>query len=141
VKRTPPFALRNQHHINDAAPQRKTGCSGPERRADNGISGEWMMARLILTVDDSPSMRLVMQLTLADQGYKVLTDVNMPRMDGITLTRELRKLPAYKGTPILILTTEHTQDKKLLGKEAGATGWLVKPFDAEQLLATIGRVL
>jgi two-component system chemotaxis response regulator CheY len=117
---------------------------------------------MILTVDDSPSMRMVMQLTLAGEGYKVfqatdgiealeyarenvadlvLTDINMPRMDGITLTRELRRLPAYKGTPILILTTESGQDKKLLGKEAGATGWLVKPFNSEQLLATIARVL
>ena len=120
------------------------------------------MARLILTVDDSPSMRLMMQLTLTSEGYEVvqasdgiealeyarnrkadliLTDINMPRMDGIALVRELRLLPAYKGVPILILTTESALERKLLGKEAGATGWLVKPFNAEQLLATVSRVL
>lgn len=70
-----------------------------------------------------------------------MTDINMPRMDGITLTKELRTLPTYKRIPILILTTESGQEKKVLGKEAGATGWLVKPFDADQLMATIGRVL
>ena len=120
------------------------------------------MARTILTVDDSPSIRLMMQLTLKDAGFEVkqmsdgvealeyaqqntadlvLTDVNMPRMDGITLVRELRALPAYKNTPMLILTTESAQDKKVLGKQAGATGWLVKPFNPQQLIATISRVL
>jgi two-component system chemotaxis response regulator CheY len=120
------------------------------------------MARLILTVDDSPSIRLMMQLTLTGEGYEVkqttdgiealefarhhnadlvLTDINMPRMDGLTLIRELRLLPAYKCVPMLVLTTESAQEKKLLGKEAGATGWLVKPFNAQQLVATIARVL
>jgi two-component system, chemotaxis family, chemotaxis protein CheY len=120
------------------------------------------MARLVLTVDDSPSIRLMMQLTLRDEGYEVkqttdgvealefarnhsadlvLTDINMPRMDGFTLIRELRMLPAYKVVPMLVLTTESTQDKKTLGKEAGATGWLVKPFNPQQLLAAIARVL
>jgi len=120
------------------------------------------MARLVLTVDDSPSIRLMMQLTLSGEGYDVkqttdgiealefarhhnadlvLTDINMPRMDGLTLIRELRMLPAYKIVPILVLTTESTQDRKKLGKEAGATGWLVKPFSPQQLMATIARVL
>jgi two-component system chemotaxis response regulator CheY len=120
------------------------------------------MARLILTVDDSPSIRLMMQLTLTAEGYEVkqtsdgvealefarqhnadlvLTDINMPRMDGLTLIRELRLLPNYKNVPMLVLTTESTQDKKLMGKEAGATGWLVKPFNPQQLVATIARVL
>jgi two-component system, chemotaxis family, chemotaxis protein CheY len=120
------------------------------------------MARLILTVDDSPSIRLMMQLTLTGEGYEVkqtsdgmealefarhhnadlvLTDINMPHMDGLTLIRELRLLPAYKGIPMLVLTTESTSDSKQLGKEAGATGWLVKPFNTQQLLATIARVL
>ena len=120
------------------------------------------MARLILTVDDSPSIRLMMQLTLTAEGYEVkqttdgvealefarhhkadlvLTDINMPRMDGLTLIRELRLLPAYKCVPMLVLTTESTLDRKQLGKEAGATGWLVKPFNTQQLLATITRVL
>jgi two-component system chemotaxis response regulator CheY len=120
------------------------------------------MARLILTVDDSPSIRLMMQLTLTGEGYEVkqtsdgvealefarqhnadlvLTDINMPRMDGLTLIRELRLLPGYKNVPMLVLTTESTQDRKLMGKEAGATGWLVKPFNPQQLVATIARVL
>ena len=71
----------------------------------------------------------------------VLTDVNMPRMDGITLVRELRGLSTYKFTPMLVLTTESGQDTKQRGKQAGATGWIVKPFSPEQLLATIARVL
>jgi two-component system chemotaxis response regulator CheY len=120
------------------------------------------MARLILTVDDSPSIRLMMHLTLTGEGYEVkqtsdgvealefarnhnadlvLTDINMPRMDGLTLIRELRMLPAYKTVPMLVLTTESTPDRKLLGKEAGATGWLVKPFNSQQLMATIARVI
>lgn len=120
------------------------------------------MARLILTVDDSPSIRLMMQLTLTGEGYEVkqtsdgiealefarqrtadlvLTDINMPRMDGLSLIRELRSIPAYKCVPMLVITTESGQERKLLGKEAGATGWLVKPFNTQQLLATIARVL
>jgi two-component system chemotaxis response regulator CheY len=71
----------------------------------------------------------------------VLTDVNMPNMDGITLTKELRSLPSYRFTPILVLTTEAGMDKKQQGRAAGATGWLVKPFNPEQLLATVRKVL
>jgi len=71
----------------------------------------------------------------------VVTDVNMPRMDGIELIRQLRQLPTYKFTPLLMLTTESGSDKKMEGKAAGATGWLVKPFDPEQLLATVRKVL
>ena len=71
----------------------------------------------------------------------VLTDVNMPLMDGISLVRELRQLSAYKFTPMLVLTTEAAPEKKMEGKQAGATGWLVKPFNPEKLLATIAKVL
>ena len=116
----------------------------------------------ILAVDDSASMRQMVVMTLKGAGYDVveavdgaaalqlaksksfnlvLTDVNMPKMDGITLTRELRALPAYKFTPILTLTTESGSDKKQEGKAAGATGWLVKPFNPEQLISTVKRVL
>lgn len=116
----------------------------------------------ILAVDDSASMRQMVRYTLEGAGYRVvqaadgvealefartssadlvLTDVNMPRMDGIALVRELRALDAYKFTPMLVLTTESGQDTKVRGKEAGATGWIVKPFNPEQLLATIARVL
>ena len=116
----------------------------------------------ILAVDDSASIRQLVAFTLKDAGYDVtqandgqqalgaaksgqfdlvLTDVNMPNMDGISLTRELRSLPAYKFTPILLLTTESSVEKKQEGKSAGATGWLVKPFQPEKLLATVQRVL
>ncbi len=116
----------------------------------------------ILAVDDSASMRQMVAFTLKGAGYDVieaidgvdalnkakgksvsmvLTDVNMPNMDGITLIRELRKLPNYKFTPMLMLTTESSMDKKTEGKSAGATGWLVKPFNPEQLLGTIKKVI
>lgn len=116
----------------------------------------------ILAVDDSASMRQMIAFTLQGAGYDVteavdgmdalrlaktkcfnlvLTDVNMPNLDGISLTRELRKLPDYKFTPILTLTTESTPEKKQEGKTAGATGWIVKPFNPEQLISTVKRVL
>ena len=120
------------------------------------------MAGVILAVDDSASMRQMVNFTLKGAGYEVvqavdgvealeyarlhsvdlvLTDVNMPRMDGITLVKELRALPSYRYTPMLVLTTESSQDKKMQGKQAGATGWIIKPFNPDQLLATIARVL
>ena len=121
------------------------------------------MATSILAVDDSPSIRKMVSFTLQSAGYEVimandgdealdiaqkspdvslvLTDVNMPKMDGITLVKHLRNLRDYKFKPILILTTESSQEKKMMGKQAGATGWIVKPFDPEQLLNTLRRVL
>lgn len=120
------------------------------------------MSAQLLIVDDSTSMRQMVAFALSSGGHAVreaedgvealqiardqrfdavVTDVNMPRMDGITLIRELRKLPEYRFTPLLMLTTESAGDKKLEGKAAGATGWLVKPFDPDQLLATIHKVL
>ncbi|MGB1556506.1 MAG: response regulator [Oceanococcaceae bacterium] len=119
------------------------------------------MAR-ILAVDDSRSMRQMVAFTLQSAGHQiaeaedgqdalekaqsgeydlVLADVNMPRMDGISLVRKLRELPKYKFTPVLMLTTEAGTDKKGEGRSAGATGWIVKPFNPEQLLSTIQRVL
>ena len=116
----------------------------------------------ILAVDDSASMRQMVSFTLKGAGFNVidavdgvdalskaktgkvdlvLTDVNMPRMDGISLIKELRALPNFKFTPILMLTTESGVDKKTEGKSAGATGWIVKPFNPDQLLATIKKVL
>jgi two-component system, chemotaxis family, chemotaxis protein CheY len=153
VKRTPTSGAGNAQHWG-------AGVSCPATAAY--VTENAKMARLILTVDDSPSIRLMMQLTLTGEGYEVkqttdgvealefarnhsadlvLTDINMPRMDGLTLIRELRLLPAYKCVPMLVLTTESGQDRKLLGKEAGATGWLVKPFNTQQLIATIARVM
>lgn len=117
----------------------------------------------ILAVDDSASMRQMVSFTLKGAGHEVyeasdgaealkvakskgsvdlvISDINMPNMDGISLIKELRQLPDYKFTPILMLTTESGADKKGEGKAAGATGWIVKPFNPDQLLATIGKVL
>ena len=116
----------------------------------------------ILAVDDSASMRGMVAFTLRGAGHEVteaengqlaldaartsafelvLADVNMPVMDGIAMVRALRARPEYQGVPILMLTTESHTEKKMEGKAAGATGWLVKPFDPEQLLATVNRVL
>lgn len=116
----------------------------------------------ILAVDDSASMRQMVAFTLKGAGHTVteasdgaealnlaksnaydlvLSDVNMPNMDGISLTKQLRTLPAFKFTPILMLTTEAGLEKKQDGKAAGATGWIVKPFNPDQLLSTIKKVL
>lgn len=116
----------------------------------------------ILAVDDSASMRQMVSFALKNAGHDVveacdgedalsavkskkvelvITDVNMPKMDGISLIRALRALPDFRFTPILMLTTESAPEKKQEGKEAGATGWLVKPFNPDQLLSTIGKVL
>ena len=116
----------------------------------------------ILAVDDSASMRQMVSFTLKSAGHTVteaedglialnkaktssfdlvITDVNMPNMDGITLIAELRKLPNFKFTPLLMLTTESAMDKKMAGKNAGATGWIVKPFNPDQLLAVIAKAL
>lgn len=116
----------------------------------------------ILAVDDSPSMRDMVRIALSAAGFEVsqaadgeealamarsctfdlvLSDVNMPRMDGIALIRALRAEEAYRHTPILMLTTESSPERKREGKEAGATGWIVKPFDPVQLVATMRRVL
>jgi two-component system, chemotaxis family, chemotaxis protein CheY len=117
---------------------------------------------LILAVDDSPSMRKMVSFTLTGAGYQVveavdgmdayekaqaqsfdlvLTDQNMPRLDGLGLTRKLREHPQFKTTPILMLTTESSDLMKQAGREAGATGWLVKPFDPARLLDVIKKVI
>ena len=110
-------------------------------------------------------MRQMVEVTLMSAGYEVrqakdgrealslvqepggsafdlvITDVNMPEMDGLALVRELRNLPAYKHTPLLVLTTEANAERKNEGRQAGATGWLVKPFNPDRLLDTVARVL
>ena len=125
----------------------------------NGIN---TMAK-ILAVDDSASMRQMVSFTLQGAGHEVieaedgqialelakknsgidlvLSDVNMPNMDGLSLIKALRGEESYKFIPMLMLTTESTKDKKMEGKAAGATGWIVKPFNPDQLLATINKVL
>jgi len=116
----------------------------------------------ILAVDDSPSIRQMVAFTLKSAGYNVieaadgqegltkarektvdlvLTDQNMPIMDGITLVKNLRGLPMYSSTPILILTTESSDEMKAKGRAAGATGWLVKPFDPVRLVEVVKKVI
>ncbi|MDP2016407.1 response regulator [Hydrogenophaga sp.] len=118
--------------------------------------------RSILAVDDSASMRKMVAFTLTGAGYHVveavdgvdalekaqthsidlvLTDQNMPNMDGLSLTRKLREHPKFKTTPILILTTESSDQMKQAGRSAGATGWLVKPFDPSRLIEVIQKVI
>ncbi len=116
----------------------------------------------ILAVDDSISIRQMVSHTLKEAGYEVetandgsdalkksertkfdvvISDVNMPIMGGFDLVRAMRKNPTYKFTPILMLTTETSTEKKMEGKSAGATGWLVKPFNPDTLLKTLKRVI
>jgi len=116
----------------------------------------------ILAVDDSASMRQMVSFTLKGAGHQVteaadgqealnkaksqqfdliITDVNMPVMDGITFIKNLRGEAKYKFTPMLMLTTESAADKKSEGRAAGATGWIVKPFNPDQLLNTVNKVL
>nr|WP_145547494.1 response regulator [Variovorax boronicumulans] len=116
----------------------------------------------ILAVDDSPSMRKMVSFTLTGAGYNVveavdgqdayekaqaqpidlvLADQNMPRLDGLGLTRKLRDDPKFKTVPILILTTESSDQMKQAGRSAGATGWLVKPFDPARLIEVIQKVI
>ena len=119
------------------------------------------MPKAVLTIDDSMSIRETVKLALSAVGYRVMSadngasglkacrenqfdliivDLNMPVMDGITFIGEARKLPSYRFVPILMLTTESRDDKKLLGKKAGATGWIVKPFDPARFLAVVQKV-
>jgi two-component system chemotaxis response regulator CheY len=120
------------------------------------------VSRTILTVDDSASIRQMVKLTLTSGGYDVIqavdgndglaqakksradmviTDLNMPGMNGLALIREIRKLPTYVGVPIIFLTTESDAALKQEAKAAGATGWIVKPFQQDQLLGAVRKVL
>lgn len=120
------------------------------------------MPKTALIVDDSTSIRQMVSFTMQEAGFTVLegangqeaidkvagqkvdiviTDLNMPVMDGMTLIRTLRAMPAFKFTPILMLTTESQDAKKQEGKAAGATGWIVKPFNPEKLLQVVGKVV
>lgn len=118
--------------------------------------------RKILAADDSVSIRQMVSHTLKEAGYQVetandgaealqkaksgqydviISDVNMPNMDGLEFVRQVRAVPQYKFTPILMLTTETSTEKKSMGKSAGATGWIVKPFNPDTLLKTLQRVI
>ena len=119
------------------------------------------MSMQILIVDDSPSMLQMIRLTLDRAGYQVveacdgaealqkaqtldagmvITDLNMPVMDGLSLIVELRRLPRYRGVPIVLLTAATDQEKRRQARLAGATGWITKPFKQEQLLAVVRKV-
>lgn len=119
------------------------------------------MSKLILAVDDSVSMRMLLKTSLTAQGFTVesaedgvhglerieevkpdllITDINMPRMDGFELIEQVRRLAQFRGLPILVLSTEFSDDKKARARDAGATGWITKPFDAVKLGAAIRRV-
>ncbi|MER0238494.1 response regulator [Fulvimarina sp. MAC8] len=117
--------------------------------------------KMILTIDDSRTMREMLRRTLQEAGFEVkqaedgvdgleklaeerpdviITDVNMPRMDGLTFIENVRLNDTYRGIPILVLTTESDAEKKARAKNAGATGWIVKPFDPPKLVSAINRV-
>lgn len=120
------------------------------------------MAKTILIVDDSASLRQVVSMTLKGAGYDVLeacdgqdalgkltgqkvhliiSDVNMPVMDGISFVREVKKNASYKFTPVIMLTTEATEEKKRMGQDAGAKAWVVKPFQPQQMLAAVSKLV
>lgn len=120
------------------------------------------MTKTVLNVDDSTSIRQMVVFTLKGAGYEVieaadgqegldiaraktvdlvLTDLNMPRMNGLALVRALRAMPSYREVPILILTTESGDEMKMQGKASGATGWMIKPFDPQKLLEVVRKVI
>jgi len=120
------------------------------------------MGKTVMIVDDSASLRQVVNLTLKNAGYEVIeacdgrdaltkldgsrvhliiSDVNMPIMDGISLVKEVKKHPSYKFTPIIMLTTEAGENKKLEGQAAGAKAWVVKPFQPQQMLAAVSKLI
>lgn len=120
------------------------------------------MAKTILIVDDSATLRQVVSIALKGAGYDVIegsdgkdalaklngqkvhliiSDVNMPNMDGITFVTEVKKLPAYKFTPVIMLTTEAGEDRKSAGQAAGAKAWVVKPFKPEQMLTAVSKLI
>ncbi len=119
------------------------------------------MSKTVLTVDDSRTMRDMLRLALTDAGYHVMqaedgvegldqlarrrpdaviTDINMPRLDGFGFIEQLRTKPELRGLPVLVLTTESAPEKKARAKQVGATGWIVKPFDPVKLVETLRRV-
>ncbi len=150
--------------VSDATdPGAEDGMPNSSSEVELQTSSENVMSKRILTIDDSKTMRDMLMLTLVEAGFDVvqavdgqdgldvleketvpidviITDINMPRMDGYEVIRNLRRDPAHKSTPILVLTTESDGDKKNMARDAGATGWMVKPFDPDRLVATVRKV-
>jgi len=137
--------------------RRDAGATAPE----TAQTDEADMTKRILTIDDSKTIRDMLNLTLSEAGYEVLqavdgedgigmlgkervdlviTDINMPKMDGYAVVRHMRSKEEFKNTPVLVLTTESDAAKRDVAREAGATGWMVKPFDPERLVATVNKV-
>ena len=152
-----------ENSVESVSPQAASDGDPQDKSDDSDLrqSSENVMSKRILTIDDSKTMRDMLMLTLAEAGFDVLqavdgqdgldvlvnervdvviTDINMPRMDGYEVIRQLRSNPSHKTTPILVLTTESEQDKRNLAREAGATGWMVKPFDPDRLVETVRKV-
>lgn len=133
----------------------------PEQVSATDDFEEAPMSKRILTIDDSRTIRDMLMVTLSGAGFNVqqandgqegidvldketfdvvITDINMPKKDGYDVIRAMRANPAHKGIPILVLTTEADTEKRQIAREAGATGWMVKPFDPERLVATVRKV-
>ncbi len=152
-----------ENSVESVSPQAASDGDPQDKSDDSDLrqSSENVMSKRILTIDDSKTMRDMLMLTLAEAGFDVLqavdgqdgldvlvnervdvviTDINMPRMDGYEVIRQLRSNPSHKTTPILVLTTESEADKRNLAREAGATGWMVKPFDPDRLVETVRKV-
>jgi two-component system chemotaxis response regulator CheY len=136
---------------------------GEDRDLNQDKSDEQPMTKRILTIDDSKTIREMLLMTLSSAGFEVLqavdgqdgldvleketervdvviTDINMPRMDGYEVIRQLRRNSAHKATPILVLTTESEVEKRNLARDTGATGWIVKPFDPDRLIEAVRKV-
>jgi two-component system chemotaxis response regulator CheY len=149
----------------DAAVQSDLNAAAPEQPQPSeeiaAASDEPRPAKRILTIDDSRTMRDMLRMTLVDAGYVVIqavdgmdgldvlkkerfdvviTDINMPKLDGYGVIRHMRADSGYDDTPILVLSTENDQKTKDIGRDAGATGWLVKPFDPDQLVEIVRQV-
>jgi len=135
--------------------------TAPAETTEPVEDGATTMTKRIMTIDDSKTMRDMLMLTLANAAFEVfqavdgqagvdalrgqevdlvITDINMPKMDGYEVIRELRSRPEHKKTPILVLTTEAEGSKRTIARDLGATGWLVKPFDPERLIETVHKV-
>jgi two-component system chemotaxis response regulator CheY len=154
-----------QDQAPDAAPQSDLDAAAPEQPQPSqeiaSATDEPRPAKRILTIDDSRTMRDMLRMTLVDAGYVVIqavdgmdgldvlkkerfdvviTDINMPKLDGYGVIRHMRADSGYDDTPILVLSTENDQKTKDIGRDAGATGWLVKPFDPDQLVEIVRQV-